>query len=94
MKTPNYDKQAEKFFITLVKKLKKNINVIDITSHDVPYQLLRVNHIPFYFENKSQTSCTRNAISAALYFCKVVPNAAVFIVVFQVYVYYFISKFT
>ena len=32
-----YDKQAEKFLITPVKKLKKNINVIDIIGHDVPY---------------------------------------------------------
>ena len=86
MKTPNFDKQAEKFFITTVKKLK-NINVIDITCHDVPYQLLRMNHIPFYFDNKSQTNCT------ALYFYKAVPNANVFIVVFQVYVSYFILKF-
>ena len=45
-----------------VKKLKKDINVIDITSHDVPYQLLRMNHIPFYFQNKSQTDCTRNTV--------------------------------
>ena len=61
MKTPNFDKQTEKFLITPVKKLK-NINVIDITGHDVPYQLLRMNHIPFYLENKSQTSCTRNTV--------------------------------
>ena len=52
MKTPNFDKHAEKFLITPVKKLK-NISVIDIVGHDVPYQLLRMNHIPFYFENKS-----------------------------------------
>ena len=32
MKTPNFDKQAEKVFITPVKKLK-NINVIDMTGH-------------------------------------------------------------
>ena len=73
MKTPNFDKQAEKFLITPVKKPKK-INVIDITGHDVPYQSLRMTHIPFYFENKSQTNCTRNTVklqySTALYFCK------------------------
>ena len=70
MQTLNFDKQAEKFLTTPVKKLK-NINVIDSTSHDVPYQLLRMNHIPFYFDNKSQPN-----------FCEAVPNAAVFIVVF------------
>ena len=59
MKTPNFDKQAEKFLITPVKKLK-NINVIDITGHDVPGQLSRMNHLPLYFENKSQTNSTRN----------------------------------
>ena len=49
----------------------------------------------FYFENKSQTNCTRNTVkySTVLYFCEAVPNAAVFIVVFQVYVNYFILKF-
>ena len=59
-----------------------------------------MNHIPFYFENKSQTNCTRNIVkyssvqfSTALYFCKAVPHAAVFIVIFQVYVNYFILKF-
>ena len=55
MKTPNFDNQAKKFLITPVKKLK-SINVIEITGHDVPYQLLRMNRIPFYFENKSQYS--------------------------------------
>ena len=55
MKTPNFDKQAKKFLITAVKKLK-NISVIGITGHDdVLYQLLRMNHIPFYSDNKSQT---------------------------------------
>ena len=47
MKTPNFDKQAEKLLLTQVKKLKK-INVIDIIGHDVPYLtchfILRVNH--------------------------------------------------
>ena len=61
MKTPNFDKQAEKFLIPPVKKLK-NINVIDITGHDVPYQILRMNHILFYLDNKSQTNCTRNTV--------------------------------
>ena len=61
MKTSNFDKQAGKFLITSAKKLK-NISVIDITGHDVSYQLLRMNHIPFYFENKSQTNCTRNTV--------------------------------
>ena len=42
MKTPNFDKQAEKFLINPVKKLKKNINVTDVTGNDVPYQLLRI----------------------------------------------------
>ena len=52
MKTPNFDKQTEKFLITPVKKLKKYQCVIDITSHDDPYHfILRINHIPFYFEN-------------------------------------------
>ena len=37
MKTLNFDKQAERFLITPFKKLK-NINVIDITGHDVPYR--------------------------------------------------------
>ena len=60
-KTPNFDKQVEKFLKTPVKKLK-NINVIDITGHDVPYQLLRINHIPFYFENKLQINSTRNTL--------------------------------
>ena len=60
MKTPNSDKQAETFLTTPVEKLKK-INVIDITGH-VPYQLLRMNQIPFYFENKSQANCTRNTV--------------------------------
>ena len=55
METSNFDNEAEKFFITPVKKLK-NISAIDITSHDVPYQLSRINHIPFHFENKSQTT--------------------------------------
>ena len=32
LKTRNFDKQAEKFLITPVKK-QKNINVIDITGH-------------------------------------------------------------
>ena len=36
MKTSNFEKQAAKFLITPVKKLK-NISVIDITGHDVPY---------------------------------------------------------
>ena len=89
-----------------------------------------MNHIPFYFENKSQTNCTRNTVqystvqygtvrygtvrystvqystvqystvqystvqySTGLYFCEAVPNAAVFIVVFQVYANYLILKF-
>ena len=81
MKTLNFDKQAEKFLITPAKKLK-NISVIDITGHDVLYQLLRMNHIPFYFENKSQNN-----------FCEAVPNAAVFIVVFQMHVNYLALKF-
>ena len=34
-----------------------------------------MNHILFYFENKSQTNCTRNAVQ---YFCKAVPNAVVY----------------
>ena len=38
MKIPNFDKQAAKFLVIPVKKLK-NINVIDITDHNVPYQL-------------------------------------------------------
>ena len=66
MKTPNFDKQAEKFLVTPVRKLK-NINVIDITGHDVPHQLLRMNHMPFYFENKSQTNCTRNTVKYSKY---------------------------
>ena len=41
-----------------------------------------MNHIPFYFENKSQNN-----------FCEAVPNAAVFIVVFQVHVNYLALKF-
>ena len=32
IKTPNFDRQAEKFLITPVKK-PKNINAIDITGH-------------------------------------------------------------
>ena len=55
MKTPHFDKQAEKFLITPAKKLR-NINVLDITGHDVSYQLLRMTHMPLYFENKSQTN--------------------------------------
>ena len=85
MKTPNFDKQAEKFLITLVKKLK-NISVIDIIDHDIPYQ----------FENELQTNCTQNTVkynTVQHYFCEAVPNAAVFIVVFQVYINYFILKF-
>ena len=61
MKTPNFDKQAVKFLITPVKKLK-NINVIDIIGHDVPYQLLQMNHIQLYYVNKSQTNCARNTV--------------------------------
>ena len=57
MKTPNFDKQAEKFLITPVKKLK-NINVIDIFRHDVSYQLLRMNHKPV----------VQHCISVFLYF--------------------------
>ena len=60
MKTPNFDKQAEKFLITPVKKLKQY--QCNDHGHDVPYQLLRMNHIPFYFDNKSQTNCTRNIV--------------------------------
>ena len=67
MKTPNFDKQAEKFLITPVKKLKK-YQCNYITGHDVPYQLLRMNHIPFYFENKSQTNCTRNTVKYSTVF--------------------------
>ena len=38
MKTPNFDKQAEKVLITPVKKLKKNVTVIDMTGHvNVPH---------------------------------------------------------
>ena len=55
--------------------------------------------MPFYFENKSQTNCTRNTVkynavqySTAPYFCKAVSNAQVFVVNFQVYVNYFIIK--
>ena len=51
-----------------------------------------MNPIPFYFENKSQISCTRNTQKYSLYFCKAVPHAAVFIVVFQVYVNSFILR--
>ena len=61
MKILDFDKQAVKFLITPVKKLK-NINVIDITDHDAPYQLLRMNHIQLYFVNKSQTNRTRNTV--------------------------------
>ena len=88
MKTQNFDKQAQKFLITPVRKLE-SISVIDITDHEVPHQLLRMSHIPLYFENKSQTNCTRNTVK----YSKVVPNAAVFIVVFQVYANHFILKF-
>ena len=54
-----------------------------------------MNHIPFYFENKSQTNSTRNRVkfNTALYFCEAMPNAAVFIVVYQTYVNNFILKF-
>ena len=51
--------------------------------------------MPFYFENKSQITCTRNTVKyffTALYFCKAVPHIALFVVVFQVYVNYFILK--
>ena len=51
-----------------------------------------MNTIPFYFENKPQITCTRNTESTALCFCKAVPHATAFIVVFQVYVNYFILK--
>ena len=58
-----------------------------------------MNHTPFYFENKSQTSCTRNIVKystvqfgTALYFSKAVPHAAVLIIVFQLYVNYLITK--
>ena len=62
MKTPNFDKHAYKCLLTPVKKLE-NISVIDITGHDdVPYQLLRMNRMPFYSDNKSQTNCTRNRV--------------------------------
>ena len=63
-----------------------------LTSQTLLYQLLRMNPIPFYFENKSQIICTRNTVKFALYFYKAEPHAAVFIVVFQVYVNYFILK--
>ena len=33
-----------------------------LTTPDVPYQFLRMNYIPSYFENKSQTNCTRNTV--------------------------------
>ena len=56
MKTSNYDKQADKFLITPVKKLKKYQCIIDIAGHDVPYQLMRMNRIPFYFGSKSLTN--------------------------------------
>ena len=84
MKTPNFDKQVEKILITPVKKLKKKYQCQ--CCFNASYQLLRTNQVPFYFENKSQTNCTRNTVkySTALYFCKAVPNAAVFTVVFQV----------
>ena len=51
-----------------------------------------MNPIPFYFENKPQITYNRNTVKSALYFCKAVPHAAVFIVVFQVYVNSFILK--
>ena len=56
---------------------------------------LRMNQTPFYVENNSQTNCTRNTVkySTALYFCKAVPNATLFSVVFDVYANYFILKF-
>ena len=58
METPNFDKQAEKFLVTQVKKLKK-INVIDITGHDVPYLtyhfILRINHKPVAPEMQQST---------------------------------------
>ena len=43
----------------------------------------RINHESLVSEIQERT---------ALYFCKAVPHAAVFIVVFQVYVNYFILK--
>ena len=77
MKTPSFDKHVDKCLLTPVKK-SEDISVIDINGHDdVPYQLLRMNHMPFYSDNKSQTNCTRNRVK----YSTAVPNAAVFIVV-------------
>ena len=52
-----------------------------------------------YIYNKFQTSCNRNTVklstvkySTALYFCKAVPHAVVFVVVFQVYARYLMFK--
>ena len=48
-----------------------------------------MNHIPFYFESKSQSNCTKNTVKyRTVQYC-----ITVFIVVFQVYANYLILKF-
>ena len=47
MITPNSEKQAEKLLITPVRNWKSIDEIADITGHDVPNQLLRMNHNHF-----------------------------------------------
>ena len=90
MITPNFDKQAEKLLITPVRnwkisiKLQTSLVMMSQTSYWewITYHfILKINHKQIVPEIQFSTE---------QYFCEVVPNAAVFIVVFQVHVDYFI----